>query len=287
MRSSYRSLGAAAGLSAGLIFLACVPIFTDGLFQTLSFNFRFDKALAAGEERIVHVGIFPEAVQLKKNIVQVSGQLVGDDLPKSVTLEAELENPLTGKVAQRISLQLDIGEDGHFSASSKIKKNVKLGEMLTVTLEPNRADLPKSTEITICVDLVKKKTDLANVPACVPEDDPGDGGDDPALATFSSLQTDFLTPTCARGGCHSAASSAGGLGLEGAAAYGNLVNAPAQQQPGLNRVTPNDPENSYLMKKLRGDLDISGSRMPQGGPFLTEEQIGRFASWIDNGAPND
>lgn len=287
MRSSTRSLGVATGLCAGLAFLACVPIFTNGLFQTLSFTFKFDQALTEGEERVVHIGVFPEAVKVKKNFVQVSGRIVGEDLPASATLKAELENPDSGKVAQRISLRLNIGEDGRFSASSKIKKNIKTGEMLTVTLQPNGADLARSAEVTICVDLVNKKADLANVPACVPEDEPDDPGDDPALTTFSSLQNDFFTPTCARGGCHSTASSAGGLSLEAGVAYGNLVNAPSQQLPQFNRVTPNDPDNSYLIKKLRGDLDISGSRMPQGGPFLTDEQIGRFVSWIDDGAPDN
>ena len=285
MRSSVRSLGVVAGISTGLLFLACVPIFTDGLFQTLSFSFKFDKKVAAGEQKLVHLTVFPDDVKIKKSFVQVSGRLTGNQLPDSATLLAEVANPDPGRVVQKVSLELNVGEDGRFSANAKVKKNVKAGEILSVTLEPRGADLTKTTEITLCVDLVRKKTDLAAVPECVPEDDPG--GDDPPPATFSSLQADHLTPTCARGGCHSAASSAGGLSLEGAAAYGNLVNAPSQQQPGLNRVTPNDPENSYLIQKLRGDLGISGSRMPQGGPFLSDEQIERFVSWIDNGAPND
>ena len=286
-------LGAILGAAAGTLFLACVPIFTGGLFQTLTLNFRFDQLVAEGEELLVHVAVFPEAVKLKKNFVRVSGRMTGDDLPDGATLEAEISNPETGKVVQRVSVKLDVGDDGHFSASSKIKKNINSGEMLSVTLEPRGGDLTAQTEITVCIDLVKRKKDLGALPSCVAGDDgddddsDGDGGGDDALATFSSLQNDDLPPTCARGGCHAQASSAGGLSLAAASAYNNLVDAPSQQQPGLNRVTPNDPERSYLIKKLRGDLDISGSRMPQGGPFLSDAEIDRFVRWIDNGAPND
>ena len=113
-----------------------------------------------------------------------------------------------------------------------------------------------------------------------------DGGEDPA-STFSSLQSDFLTPTCARAGCHSAASASADLSLASGQAYGNLVGVPSSQVPALNRVTPNDPDNSYLIKKLRGDGDIQGSRMPRGGPFLTDAQIARFVSWIQDGAPEN
>ncbi len=286
MRKKIRGLGFTAGSLAGLLFMACVPLFTAGLFQTLSLSFKFDLAIAEGEERIVHQATFPEAVKLKKNFVQVSGRLSGDGLPTSATLKGEVANPDTGKVGQRISLKLNIGDDGRFSTNAKIKKNVKAGEVLTVTLEPKGSALAKNTEITLCVDLVKKKGDLSAVPACVADD--GDDGDDGGGAvTFSALQDDFFTPTCARAGCHSSGASSGGLILSADVAYGNLVDSPSQQQPQFNRVTPNEPDNSYLIKKLRGDLDITGSRMPAGGPFLTDEQIERFVSWIDAGAPNN
>jgi hypothetical protein len=42
------------------------------------------------------------------------------------------------------------------------------------------------------------------------------------------------------------------------------------------------------MKKVRGDSDTSGVKMPlDGPPFLSNAQIQRLASWIENGAPDN
>lgn len=276
-----RAIGAAAGCLAGLALAACVPIFTAGLFQSLSLSFKFDDAIPAGEQTVVHTAVFPESVKVKKNFVQVSGKLVADggNLPGSVKIEARIEDVATGRVSQTISIKLNVGGDGTFKANAKIKKNLEADEMMTVTLEPSGGDIPKNTAITMCVDLVKKKRDLKNLAACVAA---GGNGD-----TLSSLQADFFTPTCASGGCHDELSASDGLVLEAGASFGNLVNVPSRQRSNLNRVTPNDPDNSYLIKKLRGDPDIAGSRMPRNGPFLTDAEIARFVAWIDKGARNN
>ncbi len=277
-----RALGAAAGSAAGLILVACVPLFTAGLFQSLSLNFKFDKAIAAGEATVVHTASFPEDVKVKKNFVQISGRITdGGELPGSVKVEAELADEATGKVSQKISVRLNLGGDGSFKASARIKKNIAAGEMMTVTLEPAGEDLAQGAAITLCVDLVKKKGDLKKLPSCVT------GGGGGGGSTFSSLQADFLTPSCASLGCHDAGTAKEGLVLEAASAYGNLVNVPSQQAPTFNRVTPNDADNSYLIKKLRNDPDIQGRRMPRGEPALSAAEIQRFVDWIDNGAPND
>jgi hypothetical protein len=53
-------------------------------------------------------------------------------------------------------------------------------------------------------------------------------------------------------------------------------------------VVPNDPDNSYLLAKLEGRLDIVGQRMPRtSGPFLTDGQISIIRRWIELGANND
>ena len=53
------------------------------------------------------------------------------------------------------------------------------------------------------------------------------------------------------------------------------------------RVSPGNPEASYMILKLRGDPSITGERMPLGGPYLTQEQIEGIAAWIRAGAPNN
>lgn len=250
-----------------------------------------DDALATGDKRLVQAVVFPESVKVKKTFVQLSGRLTvpdGSELPSRLTVTAEIEDPADGKLTQRITVRLDPDENGDFKARARVRKNVAAGEMMSVTVEPTGADLATGSELTICVDLVKKKGELALLPDCVEAGEPP-GPPDPGdpQATFSSLTNDHFAPTCARGGCHSVSSAQAGLVLEPAQAFANLVGVPSSQRPELNRVTPGDPDNSYLVKKLRGDADIEGGRMPRGGPFLSAEEIDRFVRWIRNGAPND
>ena len=106
--------------------------------------------------------------------------------------------------------------------------------------------------------------------------------------TFTQIQTQIFTPTCAKSGCHSRDTAQEGMVLEAGQAYSQIVGRQAQENPGLSRITPGDPERSYLLKKIRGDSDISGARMPQDGPpYLSPAQIDGIAAWIKAGAPNN
>jgi hypothetical protein len=116
-----------------------------------------------------------------------------------------------------------------------------------------------------------------------PPEEPGG-----AAFTFSRIQAEVFTPTCAKAGCHDAATASNGLVLEAGRSYGDLVNRRSIGSSSLDRVEPGDPERSYLLRKLRGDPDISGARMPlDGPPYLSSEQIEGIAAWIRAGAPND
>lgn len=117
------------------------------------------------------------------------------------------------------------------------------------------------------------------------EPPPVTGG--PAL-TFAQIQAQVFTPSCAKSGCHDAASASADLVLAAGQSYGQLVGRPSTQNPSLARVEPSQPERSYLIKKVRGDPDITGERMPfDGPPYLTSEQIEGIAAWIRDGAPNN
>ena len=70
-------------------------------------------------------------------------------------------------------------------------------------------------------------------------------------------------------------------------AYANLVGVRSAQKPGLLRVAPGDPNNSFLIHKLEGRSDIVGVRMPQNADPLAPGQIQIIARWIQRGAPND
>ena len=57
------------------------------------------------------------------------------------------------------------------------------------------------------------------------------------------------------------------------------------ESPGLQRVAPGNPNNSYLIHKLEGGPNIGGQRMPFGGAPLDPATIGAIRQWIGNGAP--
>ena len=117
--------------------------------------------------------------------------------------------------------------------------------------------------------------------------EPSEDPEGPAF-TFAQVQAQIFTPTCAKAGCHSAASASGEMVLEAGQAYGQIVNRPAVGNSSLDRIEPGDPERSYLIKKLRGDPDITGARMPLDNPgSLTQEQMDGIVGWILAGAPNN
>ena len=112
--------------------------------------------------------------------------------------------------------------------------------------------------------------------------------DNTVAVTLGQIQTQVFTPTCA--GCHSGPTSGtlpSGMDLSSAnASYDALVNVVSLQVGSLNRVTPNDTANSYLIQKLEGTQAVGG-RMPQGGPFLDQATIDTIKDWINDGAPNN
>jgi hypothetical protein len=118
-----------------------------------------------------------------------------------------------------------------------------------------------------------------------PSEEPGNGG---TAFTFSRIQAEIFTPNCAKSGCHDAATASGGQVLEAGRAYGEIVNRPSTERSTLDRIEPGDPERSYMVKKLRGDPDITGGRMPLDRPGgLPQEQIDGLIAWVRAGAPND
>jgi len=105
-------------------------------------------------------------------------------------------------------------------------------------------------------------------------------------ATFTRVQNEVFTPTCAKIGCHDLLGRQSDQVLVAGQAYAQTVGHPSVEMPSLVRVAPLDPANSYLYRKITG-AGITGDRMPQGGPFLTDAQIALVRDWIRRGAPND
>jgi hypothetical protein len=116
--------------------------------------------------------------------------------------------------------------------------------------------------------------------------EPGTGQPDPS-ATFTRVQSEIFTLSCALSGCHTGAAPTGGMNLEAASAYTSIVGVSSTERSDLRRIAPSQPDNSYLVKKVRGDADISGSRMPLGGAALSASQLTLIVDWVRRGAPHD
>lgn len=112
-----------------------------------------------------------------------------------------------------------------------------------------------------------------------------DNGQEPEDGvTLAQLQQDIFGAICSA--CHIGANAPRGLRLDTEDnSYAFLVNQAADEKPELMRVNPDNPDESYIIKKLEGAADIVGGRMPLGGPYLDQSQIDRVRIWITNGAP--
>jgi hypothetical protein len=117
---------------------------------------------------------------------------------------------------------------------------------------------------------------------------PGAGAGDPIdpTATFTRVQNEIFTPTCAQLGCHDPLGRQESMILSPGRAYAMTVGVASVETPQLARVTPADPSNSYLYRKITG-AGITGDRMPQNLTPLTDAQIKLVRDWIRRGAPND
>ncbi len=105
--------------------------------------------------------------------------------------------------------------------------------------------------------------------------------------TLSSIQSEIFSQRCVS--CHTGIGRflPGGMNLTEGNAYASLVGVASIEQPALQRVSPGDPENSYLIHKVENRAGITGQRMPLNGTALTDGQILVIKRWIELGAPNN
>jgi hypothetical protein len=107
------------------------------------------------------------------------------------------------------------------------------------------------------------------------------------LSFRRSVQPIFST-NCAVVGCHVPGNPASGLNLAQGFAYAALFNTPAAQYAML-RVTPTDPDASYLYLKIAKNPPPYGWQMPAPatGGVLTEIEKTTVKRWIQQGALNN
>lgn len=121
-------------------------------------------------------------------------------------------------------------------------------------------------------------------------DDTSTGSEDTASGEETAIPAvgfdEVLSIIAAECSCHRSPMFVGQLDLRDDAAYASLVSVPSAQAPRVDRVSPGDPDGSYLYLKLlnqQGTVGGGGSRMPQGGMLLPEE-LDLVRYWILGGA---
>lgn len=97
--------------------------------------------------------------------------------------------------------------------------------------------------------------------------------------TFDNIQQIF-TNYC--GDCH-IGNRINGVRLD---SYQNVIESEGDLY-GRLVVQEGDAAGSPLVDKIESNSPQHGSRMPQGGPFLSDEKIVQIKQWIENGAENN
>ena len=96
----------------------------------------------------------------------------------------------------------------------------------------------------------------------------------------------IFTNNCTSRGCHVPGNTGGGLNLEVGTSFGEITGSNTTANAPL--VIPNDPDISPLIWKLEGvdnnGNNVFGSRMPFGGPFLSQSTVDIIRLWISEGA---
>ena len=108
--------------------------------------------------------------------------------------------------------------------------------------------------------------------------------------SFATQVQPIFTNNCAFAGCHAGTSPQQGMNLSGGLAYQNIVNVLSSERAGMMRVTPFQPDSSYLVHKIQGTQGTvggSGGQMPLGGTPLPAQQISLIRAWITQGAKNN
>ena len=105
----------------------------------------------------------------------------------------------------------------------------------------------------------------------------------PVNSDFQQIQDTVFTPICTQ--CHIGANAPQSLRLDAANSYALLVGVPSNEVPGLMRVNPGNPDQSYIVQKISGTAAVGG-RMPLGQAPLPQDRIDLIRSWIAAGAPS-
>ena len=74
------------------------------------------------------------------------------------------------------------------------------------------------------------------------------------------------------------------MDLSSGKTFSNTVNVDSTELRSKKRVKPADPDNSFLYEKISSSRPSSGMRMPTGGGRLSQSDIDKVRTWIQQGA---
>jgi hypothetical protein len=152
------------------------------------------------------------------------------------------------------------------------------------TSAPGASELlvPDLTASTTYYFVVHAVDALGNEDANTAEVSAATGG----AVSFSADVEPIFADNCTGAGCHSNPKPQEDLDLRAGQGWDLLVDVPANQCASRLRVAPGDPDNSYLIDKIKGINLCFGSQMPKVGS-LTDAEIQIVADWVSDGAAND
>jgi hypothetical protein len=90
----------------------------------------------------------------------------------------------------------------------------------------------------------------------------------------------IIANSCSVSGCHQGSTPSAGLNLEPDKILASTLGIASRQKPDFKLIDRDAPEKSYLLKKVRGDSDIAGRRMPRNRDALTSEALAALDAWI-------
>lgn len=103
----------------------------------------------------------------------------------------------------------------------------------------------------------------------------------PPEPTFTNVQEIFES-SCSGSGCH-IGERTNGVRLD---SYDNVMESEGQQYGELV-VQEGDADDSPLVDKIESANPEYGVRMPEGGPYLSDDEIDLIKEWIDDGAEDN
>lgn len=112
--------------------------------------------------------------------------------------------------------------------------------------------------------------------------DGGNGEDPPPEEPTFENVLDIFNSSCGGSGCH-VGESTNGVRLD---SYDNVIESESVQY-GERVVQESDADGSPLVDKIESDNPKYGVRMPEGGPYLSDDDIELIKEWIDDGAEDN